>query len=410
MRWLAVLLLPVVVLAATYYVAKTGDDEDDGSAETPWLTIAHATSTLIAGDTCWVKEGTYAEDSVDFGTHAGTAADPIVLISYDDWSTIIDCLIYFNEKHCELNGFRCVFHNTGVLSAEIKFYADSCAVRNCEVQPDEDNAYQGIGILTGSGLNGIVIDSNTVHGFGTGTTHQGIYASGTHITITHNVCYEIDGYGIQAYPEIESSEVAYNLCYGSIERSGILLDGYYNTVHHNVCYGNASCGVLLSSDAGHGNEVYNNTCYNNGFAGFYVEHVGTNSLSNNISLSNGLCELYVDSMTSLTTDYNNFYPDAATAFHWGTGAQNGNYAEYKAATGQETHGLCQNPFLSDIAEHDFTLSDTSPCIEAGDPATTPSYDIAGIYKSDSFDLGAYWYYGGGSAPEPLRVIPALMRW
>jgi hypothetical protein len=51
------------VLAETYYVATTGDNDGDGSVDNPWLTITHALNQpqVVYGDTINVAAGTYAE-------------------------------------------------------------------------------------------------------------------------------------------------------------------------------------------------------------------------------------------------------------------------------------------------------------------------------------------------------------
>ena len=49
--------------AATYYVAKTGNDTTgDGSVGNPWLTLQHAEDAAANGDTVHVGEGTYKEN------------------------------------------------------------------------------------------------------------------------------------------------------------------------------------------------------------------------------------------------------------------------------------------------------------------------------------------------------------
>ena len=97
--------------------------------------------------------------------------------------------------------------------------------------------------VTGNRIDGsIVISNNTIHGF----VSHGIYANlMKRGTITHNTVYDNSTHGIQAYPAVESSEIAYNVCHGN--QSGILLHGYYNSVHHNVCYENGF-GIMLYAD------------------------------------------------------------------------------------------------------------------------------------------------------------------
>jgi len=75
-----------------------------------------------------------------------------------------------------------------------------------------------------------------------------------------------------------------------------------------------------------------------------------------------------------------------------------------------------DPLFSDAANHDYTLEETSPCIDAGDPAAEPDPDLTAI------DQGYYWFDQGyielpeGSLTEdtiwtaaegPYRIIGEL---
>jgi hypothetical protein len=44
--------------AASYYVAKTGSDSNNGGADAPWLTIGHAARFVETGSTVNVGAGT----------------------------------------------------------------------------------------------------------------------------------------------------------------------------------------------------------------------------------------------------------------------------------------------------------------------------------------------------------------
>jgi hypothetical protein len=55
------LLAPGRALAAnTYYVATKGSDSAAGTEDAPWASIAHAQSTAAAGDTVYIRGGTYS--------------------------------------------------------------------------------------------------------------------------------------------------------------------------------------------------------------------------------------------------------------------------------------------------------------------------------------------------------------
>ena len=53
------ILLPFVLGAADYYVSSTGNDDGDGSQNTPFKTLKHAFSKLKPGDTCFLQSGVY---------------------------------------------------------------------------------------------------------------------------------------------------------------------------------------------------------------------------------------------------------------------------------------------------------------------------------------------------------------
>jgi hypothetical protein len=63
---LVAFLIPTPTYAAgnTYYVAKTGNNSNIGDETYPWLTIQKAATTMVAGDTVYIKAGTYNEQVV----------------------------------------------------------------------------------------------------------------------------------------------------------------------------------------------------------------------------------------------------------------------------------------------------------------------------------------------------------
>lgn len=76
-------------LATTYYVAKTGNDSNNGtSEETPFLTIAKAESVVTAGDIVYIKRGVYQE-KLSFTTN-GTASNYITFSAWKGDKVTID--------------------------------------------------------------------------------------------------------------------------------------------------------------------------------------------------------------------------------------------------------------------------------------------------------------------------------
>lgn len=194
--------------AATYYVATTGSDAADGSELTPWLTIKKAVDTMVAGDTTYVRGGTYSPTAeIRFGK-TGTAGAPIRLLNYPGESPIISwpgttttnrILIQHNSGdqvaigYIEISGFEMRNGFEGIKWASLH---DSIFSRNWI----HDNVNQGI---LGVGGHHNTVTQNIVNHIGpfstnpTSTLAHGIYLHGDSYVITRNVIYDNLGYGIQ---------------------------------------------------------------------------------------------------------------------------------------------------------------------------------------------------------------------
>ena len=73
-----VLVIPNLVQATEYYVDQShpsASDQNTGSINTPWKTITKANNTLMAGDTVYIKAGTY--DSYVAPVNSGTSSKHI---------------------------------------------------------------------------------------------------------------------------------------------------------------------------------------------------------------------------------------------------------------------------------------------------------------------------------------------
>ena len=75
--------------ASTYYVAPSasgGDNNNPGSISSPWETITYALTQLSAGDTLYLREGTYRETVTI--TQDGTSGNEITIEAYTDNGTL----------------------------------------------------------------------------------------------------------------------------------------------------------------------------------------------------------------------------------------------------------------------------------------------------------------------------------
>ena len=80
----------LILTATDYHVAKTGDDANDGSEATPFLTIAKASAVAVAGDVINIHAGTYEETIRP--ANSGSEGSPIVYRAVDGDRVIVTAM------------------------------------------------------------------------------------------------------------------------------------------------------------------------------------------------------------------------------------------------------------------------------------------------------------------------------
>lgn len=99
MLLLAIIWLIAPVLSATYYVdtdsiGGTASDSNNGTISYPWLTISKANSELTAGDTLYIRNGTYSnnatvQDNCISPANIGTSGNTINYSAYNSETVIL---------------------------------------------------------------------------------------------------------------------------------------------------------------------------------------------------------------------------------------------------------------------------------------------------------------------------------
>jgi parallel beta-helix repeat protein len=75
--------------AADYFVATNGDDQATGTSTSfPWRTLTYSINQLAAGDTLYVRGGTYRE-WINATNTTGTAGSPILITAYSNETPVI---------------------------------------------------------------------------------------------------------------------------------------------------------------------------------------------------------------------------------------------------------------------------------------------------------------------------------
>ena len=76
------------IYADTYYIAPYGDDNNPGTLTEPWATITKANTVLQAGDTVFIREGSY-NDRIE-PINSGTQGNYITYMAYPGETPVID--------------------------------------------------------------------------------------------------------------------------------------------------------------------------------------------------------------------------------------------------------------------------------------------------------------------------------
>jgi len=209
-----------------YYVAPDGNDGNPGTEAQPFRTISQGVSVAQAGDTVYVREGTYYE-RVRISS-SGTADNPIVISAYPGERPVIDAeyqggsydfavtiqggYIIFDgfEVKRGVGGVQAVGHHVTVrnvnchhnLGSGIQVNGDYGLVENCDVWRNclaNENGQNadvgwGAGLAVGRYPSDATIRKNVVYNnWGEGI----IVFEGDHAVIEDNVVY--DNYAVQLY-------------------------------------------------------------------------------------------------------------------------------------------------------------------------------------------------------------------
>jgi hypothetical protein len=244
------LTLPEYVTLTGIYVATDGNDSTgDGSITTPYLTISKAASVVAAGQTIFVRSGTYTEAvTIDAD---GTAEAPITLRNYPGETVVIDGggtlpesytgLITVNGDYVTVRGLQITnsaFWATGVYGqhctlsyltaysnthAGLLAFGDYSTIEYSTAYRNSMDNYQGA--LANEG------------GWGTGITLCRV-SHGTpvnHGTIRHCTAYENWGEGISTF-ESNYTTIEDNVSYDNYSTNYYLSDSVDAVLQRNLAY------------------------------------------------------------------------------------------------------------------------------------------------------------------------------
>lgn len=422
-----------ISFATNYYVDRnhpSASDNNPGTLNSPWLTIQHAAETVAAGDTVFVRAGTYNEH-VYLEQDGNTANGYIVFSAYPGEIPIIDGTgitessngLVISASYFKLIGFEIRNWDENGVWIENAAYFE---ISDCVVH----HVYYGIGVANGShdfefnrviahhfDLYGIDVTPNGIDCYNatfndciahTGRDRQQnvdgfALGHGTQHNFVFNRCttYDVyDGFDISSSNSTLNECLAYN-CW----------NGGYKLWQDNVklinCIGHSSPGsiVELDWDEQPGTTLLTNcTFFNAGTYTIWIENSNDRLKMYNCILAGGdniglaFEQMGVDNYEG---DYNLFHnnnANRAVAVAYSDEftldqVENGAWTTY---SGQDAHSLVEysdaNLFV-DPANLDLHLVETSLAVDHASSDFAPPLDFEGKARpiGNGFDIGAYEY-------------------
>jgi hypothetical protein len=426
-------LRPATAQGQTYYVAISGDDANPGTLAQPWRSLQKAADSLVAGDTVYIRAGTYSERVIP--RNSGSAGAYITYAAYLGEQAIIDgqtvtlpddlagLFHIAGRSYLRVSGLRIINAGPHVNNAAI--LVDNSSHILVEHNHTYHTLSSGIGVW---GSQHITLDGNTIE-------HACIDIWQECLTVAETEWFEVKNnqvFDCQEEGIIVKDNSAYGQVYGNhvhhVGSTGLYVDSwnrythdidvFQNLVHdigdnglalgsedggtleritvsNNILYGNKYNGLSVSANglSGPMQDIYviNNTLYANGWAGglggISIENPNARNVivRNNIASQNEYFQIAVSAGVpagNVGIDHNliDGYRD-----HAAEGETRGDdYVEGDA-------------LFVNAAGADFHLQESSPAIDAGSAADAPDDDFAGHARpvdgdGDGMavhDMGAY---------------------
>ncbi|MBA7503915.1 hypothetical protein ES706_02539 [subsurface metagenome] len=366
---ISLLCISTLAQATTYYVAENGNDSNPGTEAAPWASVDEAADTMVAGDTVYVKQGTYSGFAL---TTSGTANNMVNYLAYPGDTPIINGEIWFDNgaSYNKIDGF--ILQNSSGGGIEMITGNKYNIISNNIIR---DSASCGVDLSNNS--EGNIIEYNEIYGH----DDHGIHTSGStkNEVFRGNVVYDnrLNGLGLAWGTGLQViNNIVYNNGKTGIEYTGEDIDG---VIKGNLCYNNdvrhvGSSGGWEIFASGSNFVIEGNTAISRSGAPvtYFIE--GSNHVvRNNIGYrSDGLSAGVVLFVNPADTDYNDWFDPL-------------NPDPVRGTPGP--HSISQDPLFVDMEKHDFHLQPDSPCIGAGE---------------NGVDMGAY----GAGEPDPVYEDPA----
>jgi parallel beta-helix repeat protein len=311
--------------AQAVYVATTGNDRNAGTIAAPWLTLQHAVSQLHAGQTLYIRGGTYrgnanliASDlaAIPGGTSwsnpitiAGYASEVVTLQPPNTLQPIK--LVSAAQQYLIFQDLVIDMSNQATDTSQAGVYLNGGANHNRFLRLEiKNNINFGVVFSPNNGnspFNEIInckIHNNGLAG-GPAINGHGIYIETSDNLINGNEIYSNQGYGVHMYNNSGPLNVARNTVSN-------------NNIHDNGLHGGTSFGIAVAW--GDANVIHDNVIKNNrGGIFVYTNSTNTRIYNNTIDNNTPLEGILIQSATGSTVTGNTVYGNGAAIVDMGNG-------------------------------------------------------------------------------------------
>jgi len=431
------------IYEADYYVATDGSNSNPGTYEEPWLTLQYAFDQLSAGDTLYVRGGTYYPPSNGSGINfdaSGTVGNYISVLNYPGETPIIDGsnitsgsypngIWLYDESYVRFRGItirnipqigtgdsgttgfeitdchdiifdNCVAHSTGGSGFKVS-YGYEIYFNNCD-------SYDNVDTETAT------LPGNDGYGFN-------IYATNTDCTVYYDGC-RAWGNGDDGFSGMNNGYSEYTNCWafdnGRLEGGGNGFKlGWLQTQSSSIrrvmtnCLSiyNGGAGITTNDDTDTypgAMHIYNNTLIGNGwmnsyYYGMYIYNTVYDAgeslryFYNNICILSNYGDVYVASGANYTHSNNTW-----------DGGGTGTAGDFRDLPDDEDDA---NDIMSASRQSDGSLPDIGDYFQLveGSDLIDAGTDVGLDYSGDAPDIG-YAEYEESTMSDATDIIAFIL--
>lgn len=326
--------VPAPAAADAFYVSPSGSDSAAGTLAAPWATLQHALDTLSAGQTVYLRGGSYGAWTTE--SRSGAAGAPITVTAYPGESPTITGRLKIAGSWVTVSHLHFLGSTSANTNGVLIYLSGGDHVTIADNELDHANMSAIYVGDPGNGADYATIVGNDIHDNGTHVNHDhGIYfGTGAFGLIAGNEIARNYARGIQCYPDCDNTVIA-----------------------NNTVVGNQRAGIQIGDEAGESSDA--------------------DLVVNNIVASNG---------------------DIGIRSYWGGAPGVGDTVQDNLVWGNAGGDLAgpgltfvgntvANPLF--VGPTDFHLTAGSPAVDAALAAYAPPLDLDGRARSGAPDLGAY---------------------